>query len=103
MLCCQIAAPVWLELEFVRMFFKLGNGLCVAYAFERCLYNVAECVDYARLDSFVEELHVLAAFCECPVEKIFDELFLNVHVIVEIEECHLRLTHPELCEVACCV
>ena len=103
MLCCQIAAPVRLEFEFVGVFFKLGDGFCVTYAFERCLYDVAESVDYSRLDSFVEEFHVLAAFCECPVEKIFDELFLNVHVIVEIEESHLRLAHPEFCEVTCCV
>ena len=37
---------------------------------------------------------------ESPADTIFDEVFLKVHQVGEVDECHLRLHHPELCKMA---
>ena len=33
-------------------------------------------------------------------DAIFQEILSQIHILVDIDECHFRLNHPELCQVA---
>ena len=47
----------------------------------------------------VEELQVVLAVLQCPAYAELYEVLLELHQSAEVEECHLRLHHPELSEV----
>ena len=47
-----------------------------------------------------EELDVAPAVFQGITDTILDEIFGKVHIVVDVEECHFRLYHPELGEVA---
>ena len=48
----------------------------------------------------VEEFKVVLAVLQSPTDTVLDEVFLKIHQTSEVEECYLRLNHPELCQVA---
>ncbi len=51
------------------------------------------------VDAFLEEVQVLAAAVQGILDNAFEENLGQGHVIVEVEEGHLRLDHPELGQV----
>ena len=57
-------------------------------------------VEHRRVDALVEELHVLRAAFQHVADDALEERLGQVHVVVELEEGHLRLDHPELGQVA---
>ncbi len=50
-----------------------------------------------------EELDVVAAVVEGILDAVFQEVLGQVHVLVDVDERHFRLDHPELRQVAGCV
>ena len=48
----------------------------------------------------VKELDVVAAVVEGVFDEALDEVLGEIHVVLDVVECHLRLYHPELGEVA---
>ena len=52
------------------------------------------------VDAVVEELHVLGAAFQHVADDALEERLGQGHVVVQVEEGHLRLDHPELGQVA---
>ena len=48
----------------------------------------------------VEELEIVTAVVKRVLHQMLDEVLCQVHIIIDVVECHLRLHHPELCKVS---
>ena len=103
MLRCQVVAPVAGELEFATVLdglLKDADTLCVVEAHEVFTKHTFETFDESLINHLVEELEVILAVVECPTHTVLDEIFLQIHQVIEIHESDFRLNHPELCQVA---
>ena len=56
--------------------------------------------DQALINHLVQESKVVLAVLECPTDTVLDEIFLQLHQTVHIQESNLWLYHPELSQVA---
>ena len=79
-LCCEVHAPA-----------------------DGALKNRLESLDEGVVDAFVEEIEVILTVFERPSHAVLDEVLLEVHEFVEVDESHLGLNHPELGEMPRCV
>ena len=99
----EVVAPLAWELKFVAV----GNGLLedidalgVGQADETFLQDTLEALDERLVDHLVEELQVVLTVVERPAHTVLDEVLLEVHESLLVEEGYLGLNHPELGEVA---
>ena len=103
MLAGQVHTPADGELELAAISHSLlqnPDTLGIGQTHERTAYHPLEALDEGLVDHLVEELQVVLAVVECPLYTILDEVFLEVHQVVHIDEGHLGLYHPELSQVA---
>ena len=99
----KVHAPAYGELELMTVLnglFKNIDTLCVLKTDKRTADNRLESLYQRLVYHLVEELKVVLAVVQSPLNAVFDEVFLEVHQVVEIDECNLRLYHPELGQVA---
>ena len=76
------------------------DALCIGKADEVFLQYTFQACDELLVDHLVQELKVVLAVVQCPPDTVLDEIFLQVHQFVLVDEGDLRLDHPELCQVA---
>ena len=72
----------------------------VRQAHELFLDNSLKTLEQSLVDHLVEELKVVLAVVQCPLHAVLYEVFLQIHQVVEVDEGHFGLNHPELCQVA---
>ena len=58
---------------------------------------------YRILDAQVKEFKVVFIIVKNPLYQVPDKLLTQVHIILQIEECHFRLNHPEFSQMPRCV
>lgn len=88
--------------EFMAVFDRLlefFTGFCVIHSLEAFVQNVANIVDIALLDTLAEELQVSLVVLQGVLDQKFEEIFGQVHAVIEIREGNFRLDHPEFRQV----
>ena len=100
MLGLKVASPEYLVCEFVIVLFKEIDrfGVCDVSEFGR--NNAVETLDKPLVNKAVEEFHFLGGVFHNIIDYIFEHVFRNFHVVVEIGESHLGLDHPKFRGVA---
>ena len=102
----QVGSPEDGELELAPVGHSLledFDALGVGEADEVVCGDELEPLDEVGVDHLVEELEVVLAVVEGPLDAELDELLGEVHVVVDVVEGHFGLNHPELGEVAWCI
>ena len=100
---CKIVAPLAWELKLLAVLDSLlqnAYALSVGQTNEVGVQYALKTLDKSLVNHLVEELEVVLAVLQCPTDAVLDEVFLKIHKTCEVEESHLRLNHPELCQVA---
>ena len=100
MLALKVCTPAYRIFPLNACSLEDLYALCICKAYELCVCNALETLDELVVVSVVEELDVVIAVVKGILHKVLDELLCEVHVVLDVVECHLRLYHPELCKVA---
>ena len=103
MLALKVRAPAdrIFEAGAVRnSLFENPDTLGVRKAYKLSVGNTFKAADEFVVVSVVEELDVVHAIVKRMFHKVFDEFFGKVHIVLDVVECHFRLNHPKLCQVA---
>ena len=102
MLAGKVHAPAHGELKLatvgnslLKNLDTLGIGETHKGVGQHALQSVDECL----VDHLVQELKVILTVVECPLNAILNEVFFKIHQVVHVDERHLWLYHPELCQV----
>ena len=99
----QIDTPVNRELELVAGgdgVFQYLDTVRVGKAHEAALEDTLEARDELLVEHVVEELDVVEAVIQSPLDAVLDELLGKLHVIIDVVEGNFRLDHPEFRQVA---
>ena len=99
-LALKVDAPAYGEFELPAAGQKYVDGFGVAQTHELLAYHGLESRDQLFVVVLVKELEVVAAVVEGVVDAVFQEILGEVHVFVDVDECDLRLDHPELGQMA---
>ena len=102
-LCLKLESPLYRILEFLARLLQDVDCLSVCDADEVRIDDVIESLEKALVDEAVEELHLFRAVLQDVADDVLDHLLGHVHVAVYVAERHLRLHHPELGCMPCCV
>ena len=81
-------------------FLKYANALGVGETHEILLEHSFETGDETLVYHLVEELEIVLAVVEGPFHTILDEVFLQIHQSLLLEESHFGLYHPKLGQMA---
>ena len=103
MLGSQVGTPRNGELKLVSILhclFKDTNTLGVRQTNEIFLQHTLQAFNQSLVYHIVEELQIIHTVIQRPLHTILDEVFLQVHQIIEVDESNLWLYHPELCQMA---
>ena len=99
----EVHAPADRELKLMTIADGLlqdFDALGVGQTNELGINNALKTLDEGFVDHLVEELKVVLAVVECPTHAILDEILFEIHEVVEVDECHFGLNHPELSQMA---
>ena len=99
----EVHTPAYGELKLVTVgdsLFEYLDTLGVRQTHKLFGHNRMEALQESLVYHLVEELEVVLAVLERPVDAVLDEVFLEVHQVGEVDERHLGLYHPELSQVA---
>ena len=102
MLALEVGSPTDRELELCAIlhgFLKDSDSIGVGQSLEFYSEHAAEPFDQPVIILVVEEGEVVHAVVKSVLDKVFDELLGEDHVVVNVVESHLGLDHPELCQV----
>ena len=100
MLALKVSTPAYRIFPFYSGSLKDLDTLCVGKAYEFSICYALKSLDKLVVISVVEELDVVVSVVKGILHKVLDEFLREVHVVLDVVECHLRLDHPELCKVA---
>ena len=103
MLAGQVGAPAHGELKLVPLLlclFQYLHTLGVGQVHKVFLEHALEPLDEAVVDHLVEEGQVVGAVVERIFHAVLDEVLLECHEAVELQEGDFGLYHPELGQVA---
>ena len=103
MLALEVGTPMYRVLElltFADSLLEDFDSLGICNFFKGYAKHASEALDKAVVIFVIKELQVVHAVVKSVLDEILHELLGKGHVIVDVIEGHLRLDHPELCEVA---
>ena len=98
----EIIAPCAGELEFLAVLDGLLEDIDtfgIGQTNELGVYYTLQTLDQTLVHKLVEELEVIHTMIECPANAELDEVLLEVHEFLLLDEGHFGLNHPELCQV----
>ena len=103
MLRSQVVAPLAWELKLLALgdgFLKNTDALGVGKMHEVGIEHALQTLQQSLVYHLVQEFKVVLAVVQSPTDTVLDKVFLQFHQTVHVEECNLRLYHPELGQVA---
>ena len=103
MLSLKVAAPEYLVIKFIVVFLKDLNSLCVCYMCKLGVQHMVQSIKKSLVYEGIEEIHLLRSVLQHVADDIFQHSFCKFHSILNIRKCTLRLDHPELSRMTCCV
>ena len=96
----QVVAPSDGKLPRLAGFFQDADRLGVRHPAKRIVQHILQPRKQVLVDSLLEELHVFGAAFERVLDDALEKRLGERHVVLQIEEGHLRLDHPELGQMA---
>ena len=102
-LCLKITAPEYLVIKFIVIFLKDLNSLCVCYMCKLGVQHMVQSVKKSLVYEGIEEIYLLRCILKNVTDHIFQHSFCKLHSILNICKCTLRLDHPELSCMTCCI
>ena len=99
----EVVAPLTWELKLLATLdglLKNADALSVRQMNKRRVEHALQALNQTLVDHLVKELEVVLAVVKSPTDAILDEIFLQLHQSVEVQERNLGLYHPELSEVS---
>ena len=103
MLRSKVHAPVNGELELPAALLQNLDSFGVGETYEVVLHHEVQTVYQFLVEVLVQEGDVVGTMLQSVVDAVFDEFLGEIHVVLDLVECHLGLNHPELGEVAGCI
>src|SRR5574344_415139 len=103
MLRSEVITPFAWELKLLAILdclLKNFNTLCVGQTYKILFQHAFQTLNQALVYHLVQELKIILTVVESPLHTELDEVLLQVHQVIQINESHLRLYHPELCQMA---
>ena len=103
MLRSQVIAPLAGELKLPSVLHRLLqdiHALRIGQADKLRIDYRLQAGNQALIYKLIQELQVVLAVSQCPAYAVLDEVLLQVHQLVFLDESHLGLNHPKLCQVA---
>ena len=101
MLCLKIHPPGHLVFKPIVMLLQQLNRLCVGHPGKIRLCHMMQTIQQPLVNKIVKEIHLLRRVLQHIIDDIFEHSFCQIHIVLEIRKCHLRLDHPELSRMAC--
>ena len=103
MLCLKVASPGYFIIKLIIVFLKNLYCLCVCYTCKVRVHYIMKSVKKSFINERVEEVHLFRCILKYIVDHILQHSLSQFHIIFKICKCNLRLDHPELCRMSCCV
>ena len=97
MLCLQVYAPGYFVFKLIIVLFQNLDCLCIGDTCKIGLCYMMQTVEQSLINEIIEEVHLLRRMLQYVIDNIFQHCLCQIHVILQICKCHLRLNHPELC------
>ena len=92
----QITAPGYLIVEFIVVLLEDLDGIGIGHMSEIGVEDMVEAVQKALVDELVEEVHLFGCILQHIADDVFEHVFGQLHVVLEVCEAELGLDHPEL-------
>src|SRR5659263_103963 len=99
MLCLQVTPPPDRVLPLPVSCLEYLNGFGICQPHKTVRKNKLQALNKIFVNHVVKELQVFPAVVKSIFYEILEEILSQIHVVIEIPECHLRFYHPELCQV----
>ncbi len=100
MLGLKLGAPLRLIFEFLAGFLQDLDRFGIGHAAEVRTFHMAEALKEAPVDEAVEEFQLFRGIFKHVADDVLQHIFRQVHVVLQIRKCDLRLNHPELRRMA---
>ena len=92
----KIQPPAYRILERLPGLFENSNRIGVWQSLEFRGDHAFECAPDFFIDPLTEEFHLIGALLERIAKEMFEEIFSDIHVVVEFSPSHFGLDHPKL-------
>ena len=103
MLCLKVASPGYFIIKLIIVLLKDLYCLCVCYTCKVRVHYIMKSVKKSLINERVEEVHLFRCILKYVVDHILQHSLSQFHIIFKICKCDLRLDHPKLCRMSCCV
>ena len=97
----KVNAPIYRELEVCLRLFEDLDSLGIGYLCVISITKVGKASKESLVNEAVEELELCLAVIHYVVDDVLDHIPSELHIVIKIRKCDLRLDHPELCRVTC--
>ena len=97
MLCLKVTSPGYLVIEFVIVLLKKLYSLCIGHTAKLRINHMVQSVQKPLINKRIEEVHLLRCILQHKIDHILQHSLCQIHIILKISKCTLRLDHPELC------
>ena len=96
MLCLKITSPEYLVIKFVIVLLKDLNSLCIGHMCKLRIKHMVQSVKKPLINEGIEEVHFLRCVLKNITDHVFQHSLRQLHIILKVCKCTLRLDHPEL-------